>query len=115
MAKTNVTKTTAPGGYAAAGSAVTMAAVDAVDGGQFSAQGKDLLVIRNSGATSHTYTVSSTADPFGRTKDLTGITIAAGAIHVVGPLPLDGWVQSDGKIYVAANSTEVLFGVVTLS
>lgn len=114
MAITTLTKTAAPGGYAAAGAAVTLAAVDAVDGGQFAAQGNDLVVIRNSGATPHTYTITSTADRFGRTRDISGVTIAAGAVHVVGPLPLEGWVQSNGRINVSANSTEVLFGVVTL-
>ncbi|MCL5995494.1 MAG: hypothetical protein M1546_05485 [Chloroflexi bacterium] len=70
--------------------------------------------MHNTGATSHTWTLSSTADRFGRTKDISAETIAAGAIRIFGPLELEGWVQTDGRVYVSANSTEVEFGVTTL-
>ena len=114
MAKVTLTKTVAPGGYASAGVAVTMAAGDSVDGAEFVAQGNDLVIARNTGASPRTVTISSTADPYGRTKDITTESIAAGAIRVYGPFPQTGWVQSDGKIYLAASSTEVVFGVIRL-
>jgi hypothetical protein len=94
--------------------AFTMTAPHAADGGQFVANGNDLLIIQNTDSSSHTYTITSTADPFGRTKDITTQAIAAGAIHTFGPMQLTGWVQSDGKVYVAANSTLVKFGVIQL-
>lgn len=114
MAKADLTKTVAPGGYAAAGVAVTFTAPDAVDGGQFTAQGSDLLLIKNTDAAPQTYTITSTADPYGRVKHITAQAIAAGAEHVFGPLPQTGWVQADGKIYVTASAVTVLFAPVKL-
>lgn len=114
MAKTTITKAVAPGSYAAAGVAVSMAVPDAVDGAQFTANDNDLLIVHNTDASAHTFTITSTADPFGRTKDIATEAIAAGAIRVFGPMKLVGWVQSDGKIYVSANDVSVKFGVVQL-
>ena len=114
MARQLLTKTTAPGGYAAAGVALTETAEDTGNNSMFIAQGNDLLVIHNTGASPYTYTITSAADPYGRTKDITTQSIAAGAIHVFGPIPLAGWVQTDGRIYIAASNAAVKFGIVSM-
>lgn len=113
MARTNLTKTTAPGPYAHAGVAVTMTAADVVNMNQFTAGADDLLIVRNSDASAHTYTVTSAPDPYGRTKDITTESIAAGEIRIV-RLAQAGWMQPDGKVYIAANNALVLFGIVAL-
>ena len=114
MARTVLVKTTAPGGYAAAGVAVTMAAADVGNGNRFVATGKELLVARNSGAVDRTVTIDSAPDPYGREGDISAETIAAGAIRVWGPFPLTGWRQSDGYVYVDGSNAEVLFGVIVV-
>ena len=115
MARVDLTKTTAPGYYAAAGQAVTMADADiAEDGNQFTATGNDLVIAHNTGATPHNITINSVADPYNRSGDITSESIAAGAIKIFGPYKTLGWQQSDGKIYLSADSDEVEFGVVAL-
>lgn len=116
MARQTLTKTTAPGSYASGGVAVTMTAEDATNHSQFVANGNDVIVVQNTDSGSHTWTLSSVADPFGRTASgPTSESIAAGAIRIFGPLQLTGWVQSDGKVYLAADSALVKFGVIQLS
>lgn len=114
MARTNLTKTTQPNPYSTSGSVLTLTAADAANGNQFTASGRDLVIARNSGASSHTVTISSTADPYGRTGDVNAQSVAAGAVRIFGPLPADGWRQTDGKIYVSADSAEVLIGILEM-
>lgn len=114
MARATLTKSVALGTNSYAGVVLTMTAANISDLNQFVASGKDLIVIHNTGATSHTFTVTSAADERGRTKDITTETIAAGVYKVIGPLDLTGWVQTDGKVYLAANDAEVKFGIVAL-
>lgn len=114
MPRTTLTKTTALGSYNHAGVVLTMTAADVGNGNQFVANGKDLLVIHNTAGSDYTFTVTSTADAYGRTKDITTETIAAGAYKIVGPLELTGWIQTDGKIYLAASNAGVKFGIVAL-
>ena len=114
MARTPLTKTTAAGSYNHAGVALTMTAADVGNMNSFVATGKDLLVIHNTAGSDHTFTVTSTADAYGRTKDITTETVSAGAYKIVGPLELTGWVQTDGKIYLAASNAGIKFGIVAL-
>ena len=114
MARVTLTKSTAGGPYAAAGVVLTMTAADASNLNQFVAAGNDLVIAHNTGASTRTITITSSADPYGRTKDITTENILAGEYKVFGPFALTGWVQTDGKVYLAANNAEVKFGVVTL-
>lgn len=83
---------------------------------QFSASGKDLLIAWNSGASTYTVTVSSSPDPIlSRTGDITTYSLAAGEIAAIGPLPMEGWSQTDGKIYVEASNRAVKLAVIDLS
>ena len=50
MPRTALTKTTAPGGYASAGVAVTMTAADVANGNSFTAEANDLVIAQNTGA-----------------------------------------------------------------
>lgn len=114
MTRTTMTTTTAPGSTNYAGQALTMTAADISNYNEFVASGKDLIVAHNTGASSYTITVTSVADPYGRTKDISAVSIAAGVYMIFGPLDLTGWVQSDGKIYLQASNAAVKFGVVRL-
>lgn len=114
MAATALTKSSAGGGYASAGVALTMAAADVANGNKFTASGSDLIVIENTGASTYTFTITSVADAFGRTGHITTENITAGQTKIVGPLPLAGWAQTDGTIHCSASNAAVKFGVVSL-
>lgn len=114
MARTVLTKTVAKGNYQSAGTAVTMAAADVGNKNSFPLGSNDLVIAQNSGAAPHTVTISSVADPFGRTGDIAAESMAAGEIRVFGPFTGQGWRQSDGSLYLEANHAEIKFGVISL-
>lgn len=114
MPRQTLTKTTSPGPNPTAGVAVTMTAADTVNKEQFALTGREVLIIQNTGASAYTYTITSVADPYNRTGHITAQSIAAGAIHVIGPLGLEGWRQTDGNLYLEANNAAVKYGVITL-
>lgn len=114
MARTALTKTAAPGSTNYSGAALTMTAADVSNKNEFVASGRDLVVAHNAGATSRTVTITSAADPYGRTRDIAAVAIAAGVYMVFGPLELTGWQQPDGRVYLEANHAEVKFGVLSL-
>lgn len=103
------------GNYGVANAAdLAMAAADASSLNQFVASGNDLVFAHNTGGSDYTVTISSVADPFGRTGDITTYSLGAGEYAVFGPFKLAGWMQSDGKIYLQASNAGVKFGVVAL-
>jgi hypothetical protein len=115
MPRQTLTKTTAPGGYAAAGVTVTMTAAIVADKEQFVATGKELVIAHNTNVGAQTVTITSAADETGRTKDITTDSLAAGAIRVYGPFPLPGWVQAGTQyIYLQAGHADIKFGVIVL-
>lgn len=118
MARTSLTPKAAVGSYgdySVADSAdLAMAAADVANMNQFSASGKDLVVAHNTGGSAYTLTVTSVADPYGRTKDIATYSLGAGEYAVFGPLALLGWVQTDGKVYLQASNAAVKLGIVAL-
>lgn len=102
--------------YATAHAAdLTMTAADAGSKQLVAHSGKVLIVARNSGAGANTVTITSTVDSDGRTGDIAAYSMGAGEYAVFGPFDLDGWVQTDWKLYFEADNAEVFFGVVDLS
>lgn len=114
MARTDTPVTVAPGAYTSAGTLIVETAANTVDGNSFTLTGKEILKARNSGVTSRTVTVDSVPDRrAGREEDISE-ALAAGAERIYGPFALDGWQQSDRKLYFGANHIEVLFSVIRL-
>lgn len=102
--------------YATANAAdLTMTAADASNKQQVAHSGKILVIARNSGAVARTVTITSTVDYKGRTGDVSAYSIGAGEYAAFGPFDLDGWVETDWKLYFEANNAEVFLGVVDLS
>lgn len=66
--------------------AITFTAADAANGMYFVNDGRTVLIVKNADAATHTATVRSVPDPYGRTGDIAAAT-AAGATNVVGLLP----------------------------
>jgi len=114
MARTKLTKTDAPGGASGQGAALVLEAADVANKNAFQLTGSEVIVARNTdGANPHNITITSVADDIGRTGDITE-QIAAGAIRVYGRLQLEGWLQSDGQLYLEADDASVEFGVIQL-
>lgn len=114
MARQTLTKTTLHrNGWPTAGVPVTFTAANPTDKEQFPLTGKEIVIARNSGASSRTITITSVAYN-GRVGDITTESIAAGAVRVFGPFNINGWKQTDGNLYLEANNAEVLFAVLTL-
>lgn len=114
MARTTLTKTTPVGTrtdkYTAGAVDLTMTVADTSNKNQFAASGKDLVIAHNTGGAPYTITVNHTG-----TDDIVAYSLGAGEYAVFGPFNLDGWAQTDVKIYLEASNALVKFGVVDLS
>lgn len=117
MARVTLTKTTIEGpfgDYGAGEADLDLQAADITDKNQFKASGKDIVIAQNTGAGAQTVTITSIADPYGRTRDIAAYSLAADDIAIFGPFCTTGWMQSDGYIYLEADSADVKFAVVAL-
>lgn len=77
--------------------------------------GKTLVLARNTGASAHTVTFTSVADPFGRTGDITAYSLAAGEVACFGPFGKTGWDQASAAgLYFTANHLEIEFACLQL-
>jgi hypothetical protein len=77
--------------------------------------GRCLLLARNSGASTRTVAVTSSADPYGRLANIAATNIAAGAIFAR-IFEARGWEQTLGgkDLAFVANHAEVLFAIIAL-
>lgn len=119
MARTALPITTAMGSYPADPTANTVGAATftAVDtasspnGNSVASTGRELLIVRNTGASGHTVTITANASP-GVT--ITTYAIAATTVSRFGPFPVNGWRFSDGKLHVNGNHAELTVCVLRL-
>lgn len=115
MARVTHTPTQLAGPYPSDGVNVTLTAANATDKEEFVHTGKEIIIARNTGAGARTVTITSVAHPVdGRTGDVTADSLAAGEVHVYGPFAIDGWRQTNGKLYFEASHAEVIFSVLRL-
>lgn len=93
---------------------MTFTAANTTDKEQYAISDGDVILVWNTSAdTAYTYTITSVADPtYGRTGDITANSIAFGTIEAL-RVGLEGWRQTDGKVYLEANNTAVKFAVLT--
>jgi len=118
MPRTTVAAQTPKGPYPGTISAslldVTFTAADASNNNQTAWVGNRMLVVaRNSGAGARTITITSIADTFGRTGDVTAFSLAAGE-YMAFIVERNGWQQSDGYLYWTAEHAEVLVAVLAI-
>ena len=120
MPRLTLVKTTAPGNFPTlqpAANSLDLAMVVTVlaDKAQFLASGKELVIAHNTGVGAGTVTITSVASAKNnRSGDITAYSIGAGEYAVFGPFEREGWMQSDGYIYLEASTVDVKFGVITL-
>lgn len=94
---------------------VTPAAADTVNLNSTPHTGKEIILVRNSGAVAHTVTITSVADPvYGRTGDIAAVSVPAGETRLFGPFPLEGWRQVDNRLYFQGSDAALLFTVLRL-
>ncbi len=114
MPRTSLTKTPLAGSYPGNSVTPTFAPADAMNGNQFIATGKELLLVKNVGATTRSITLNSASDTFGREADITE-TIAAGVLKAFGPFQLNGWAQASTYAFeLDATHADVQIAVVVL-
>lgn len=110
-----VTKTVLPGPYDYLGVLVVFEAADTVDKNKIVLTGKEVILAKNVGASPATVTVTSVADPYGRTKDISAVSVAAGVVKAFGPFTnRQGWLQTDGSLYFEASAADIEFAVLVI-
>lgn len=115
MARTALTTSASEGANPTDIATLTMTAGDASNGNKFPLTGREIVVFHNTGVSTRTITVSSVADPYGRTGDLTAVNITAGAYMWLGPFDIQGWRQTDGQLYVTVSHADVKIGICVLA
>lgn len=115
MVRQILARTTSPSPYPTAGLLLVETAEDITNHSRVFWQGKEIVVIHNTGASTYTYTITGVADLIGRNANIGPQNILAGEVHIVGPFtPTPGWIQTDGYLYFDASNASVKFGVIVI-
>jgi hypothetical protein len=89
-------------------------AANATDKEHFIPGNDSLLIVKNDHATlAKTFIITSKANEMNRTGDVGPYSLGAGE-HAVFRLKKSGWMQSDGKIRIEAESSDIKFAVIQL-
>lgn len=95
--------------------AFTAAGADFADGAGFTLTGNEVAIVYNPDSSARTVTVTSVVDPYNRLGNITSYSVGAGEYAVLPQFPTDGWRQSDGRLYLAADNALVQFAVLRLT
>lgn len=115
MPRVTLPKTTASGSYPTTGVTLTFTAADASSLNQFVFTGSELIIARNTGASTRTITITSIADATGRTGSIAAENITTGQYRIYGPFTKKaGWAQAGGYFFLQASHAEVEFAIVLL-
>ncbi len=94
---------------------VTFTAANVSDKNQFVFNGPKLLLVQNSDpANPYTFTLTSKVDSKNRTGDITTYSLAAGEIAAFKLDNSEGWMQSDGYVYLEGSNAAIKFAVINL-
>lgn len=114
MPRTAITTQPKGASYPATAPTLTFVNGDNTNGMSFPSTGKELVLLHNTTGAGVVVTISSVADPFGRSQTFTK-TVPANGYAMFGPLELLGWRQADGKVWVDFAATGVDIAVVDLN
>jgi hypothetical protein len=114
MPRTDIVRIQMPGPYTDTPAVVTYSATDVPNGNRMKWTGKEILLVRNTDASvSRAFSLLSTPDRSGRNGQVDK-TMLAGDFDVYGPFTdPQGWVQSDGYIYITG-ALNIVFAVLLL-
>jgi hypothetical protein len=113
MARTSITSIVGPGAYPGALTtfAWTDLGVTGTDGHQFTLTGAEVVLVKNISGSGQPVQLFSVDDSFGRAENIIS-TIAANGYSVIGPMKLDGWLQTDGNFYLDSTSTAIKAAII---
>lgn len=115
MARTALTPVNAPGVFASTKAVAAFTAADVANGNSVACTGRELILAKNANATvAKTITIASSVDPYNRTGDKVISIGAAGEVVIINQHDFTGWIQSDGKLYLNGESTDVSLCVIVL-
>jgi hypothetical protein len=121
MPRTVTAKTLLPTAYAVAGVTPAQTAADTVNNNSIVLTGNEIvLAVNTDTAATHTVTITSAPDAEGRTGDITADVVPVAVAGLSGfrvyqRFPLTGYLQTDGNLYLTANSALIKFIVIQLS
>ena len=113
MPRTTLTPVAVPVTHPGDSVAHTFTAADVANKNEFLLTGREILLIKSADGGEQDVVITSTADTFGRTGDLT-LAIAAGTEEAIAFLDRTGWVQSDGMLYLECAVATLSFSVLRL-
>lgn len=113
MARTRLTVLEVPKTHPGGSVAYTMTAHDTVNENDFLTTGREMLLIESTDAGSQDVVITSAPDSYGRTQDLT-VAVGAGELRAVFFSTRDGWMQSDGAIYLDCTVATIAYAVLRL-
>ena len=103
-----------PGTVAANALDYTYVAADLANGNEFVGTGRDLLLMKNDDAAPQTITLTSAADPYGRTSNITAYSMGIGEFAMFWFGNLVGWDQGGGKLFIDVSDVDIKLAVVRL-
>lgn len=111
MPATTITAQTMPGVYSTTGLVITEVAADPSNSNDVVVTDGQIIVVRNAGASSRAFTMTSVADAItGRTGDVS-VSIAAGEMRVF-RIAKNGWANSStGKVTFNGAHADLKFSV----
>jgi len=92
----------------------TTAGAAFADGASFPLTGKEILLIRNDNAGAQTVTITSVADKYGRSGDITAYSVGISEYAIMPIFPTAGWEQTTGLLHFAASAADVFFAVLRM-
>jgi hypothetical protein len=118
MARQTLSKQTPKGPYptlpvSANALDISWTAADATNKEQFVPGNDTLVLVKNDAVAAKTVTFTSKADDKNRTGDVSAYSLGAGEIAMF-RFKKAGWMQSDGKIYMEAESSDIKYAVIQL-
>ena len=88
-------------------------AADVTNKEEFAPSGDDLVIVHNTGASPYTVTFTSVPDEMKRTGDVPAYSLGAGELASF-RFKKQGWLQTDGNIYIEASNAAVKWAVIQL-
>lgn len=103
-----------PGVVAPGALDIVWTAADVANKHDLLATGRDILLVWNTDAAGHTFTLTSQPDKQNRTGDVTAYAIAAATVSMYKFDDVTGWTDAGGAIQFEANHATVKFAVIAV-
>jgi len=114
MARVTLTPIAVPAAYATAAVAIVWTAADVALKNQFVGTGREIVLVQNADAgATHTVIITSVADPYNRTGDITQI-VAISTFMTFFIVPITGFLQTDGFVYLEGDNANLKFAILRL-